>query len=145
MTLRRARGYSLAELVIVIVIATILAAITIPQFNQPEIDATWYHEQVRAAVRYAQRTAVAQRRCIFVSVTATQVQLFDGDTNCVMTATLVTQLTGQAVVLNAPAGVVLSPAPNNFWFNGLGQPSGATGITVGSRSIVVNAETGYVQ
>ena len=51
MTLRRARGYSLAELVVVIVIATILAAIAIPQFNQPEIDATWYHEQVRSAVR----------------------------------------------------------------------------------------------
>ena len=145
MTLRHARGYSLAELVIVIVIAAILAAIAIPQFNQREIDATWYHEQVRSAVRYAQRTAVAQRRCIFVSVTATQVRLLDGGTNCVMTATAVTELTGGAVQLDAPAGVVLSPAPNNFWFNGLGQPSGATGITVGSRSIVVNAETGYVQ
>jgi MSHA pilin protein MshC len=146
MTLRFARGYSLAELVIVIVIAAILAAIAIPQFNQSAIDATWYHEQVRAGVRYAQRTAVAQRRCIFVSVTAPQVALFDGGTNCVITATPVVQLaTGQAVVLVAPAGVVLSPAPNNFWFNGLGQPSGATGITVGSRSIVVNAETGYVQ
>ena len=146
MTLRHARGYSLAELVVVIVIATILAAIAIPQFNQPEIDATWYHEQVRSAVRYAQRTAVAQRRCIFVSVSAAKVELFDGGTNCVKTATAVTQLaTGQAVLLNAPAGVVLSPAPNDFWFNGLGQPSGATGITVGSRSIVVNAETGYVQ
>jgi MSHA pilin protein MshC len=143
--MRCARGYTLAELVIVIVVAAILAAIAIPQFNQREIDATWYHEQVRSAVRYAQRTAVAQRRCIFVSVTATQVRLLDGGTNCVMTATAVTELTGGAVQLDAPAGVVLSPAPNNFWFNGLGQPSGATGITVGSRSVVVNAETGYVQ
>ncbi len=146
MTLRFARGHTLAELVIVIVIAAILAAIAIPQFNPREIDATWYHEQVRSAVRYAQRTAVAQRRCIFVSVTAAQVALFDGGSNCVMTATPVVQLaTGQAVVLIAPAGVVLSPAPNDFWFNGLGQPSGATGITIGSRSVVVNAETGYVQ
>ena len=146
MTARRARGYTLAELVIVIVIAAILAALAIPQYNPGAIDATWYHEQVRSAVRYAQRTAVAQRRCIFVSVTAAQVALFDGGTNCVLTATPVVQLaTGQAVVVIAPSGVVLSPAPNNFWFNGLGQPSGATGITVGSRSVIVNAETGYVQ
>lgn len=146
MSARRARGYTLAELVTVIVIAAILAALTLPQLNPQSVDATWFHEQVRSAVRYAQRSAVAQRRCIFVSVTATQVQLFDGGTNCVMTATPVTQLaTGQAVALTAPAGVALSPAPNNFWFNGLGQPSGATGITVGSRSVVVNAETGYVQ
>jgi hypothetical protein len=64
----------------------------------------------------------------------------------VITATPVTQLaSGQAVALTAPAGVVLSPAPNNFWFNGLGQPSGATGINVGGRSVFINAETGYVQ
>jgi MSHA pilin protein MshC len=145
MSARRNRGYTLAELVIVIVIAAILAALTLPQLNPQSVDATWFHEQVRSAVRYAQRTAVAQRRCIFVSVTATQVQLFDGGTNCVITATPVTQLAGQTVALTAPAGVVLSPAPNNFWFNGLGQPSGATGINVGGRSVFVNAETGYVQ
>ncbi len=67
---RSVRGYSLAELVIVIVIAAIMAALAIPLFNQPQIDATWYHEQVRAGVRYAQRTAVAQRRQVFVLVEA---------------------------------------------------------------------------
>lgn len=143
---RRLQGYTLAELVIVIVIAGILAAIAIPQFNQSAIDATWFHEQVRSGIRYAQRTAVAQRRCVFVSVTPTQLSLLYGDPGCAITATPVTDLANnQAVVLNAPTGVILGAAPNPFSFNGLGQPSAASSVSVGGKTVTVNAESGYVQ
>jgi len=107
----RARGFSLVELVVTIIIAGILAAIVIPQFNQPEIESSWFYEQVKAGVRYAQREAVAQRRCVFVDVSASQVRLFYGDASCAITATPVTQLaTGQAYVLDAPSGLTLTPA-----------------------------------
>lgn len=143
---RRALGFTLTELVVVIAIAAILAAIVIPQFNLREIDAAWFHEQVRSGVRYAQRTAVAQRRCVFVSVTATKLSLFYGDAGCAISATAVTDLaTNQAFELTAPTGVALGAAPNPFSFNGLGQPSAAASVSVDGRTVTVNAESGYVQ
>jgi MSHA pilin protein MshC len=139
------RGYTLIELIVAIVIMAILAAIAAPLFNQPQIDATWFREQVKAAVRYAQRQAVAQRRPVFVVVTASTntVKLCYVDTGC---AAPVLQLaTGTAYILTAPIGVTL--ADTSFWFNGLGQPTPLSGVSfnVGSQAVIVTAETGYVQ
>lgn len=143
---RRASGFTLTELIVVLVIAGILAAIAMPLFRQPEFDAAWFHEQARSTVRYAQRTAIAQRRCVFVSVAAPNLSLFYGDANCAITATPVVDLArGANVTVSAPSGISFSAAPNPFRFNGLGQPSAAASITVGARTITVNAETGYVQ
>jgi len=140
---RSVRGYSLAELVIVIVITAIMAALAIPLFNQPQIDATWYHEQVRAGVRHAQRTAVAQRRQVFVLVEAgPRLALCYADP-C---GARVTELaTGNVFVLNAPSGVALSISASPLSFNGLGQPSSGATVNVGGKLVTVNAETGYVQ
>ena len=145
---RGAAGFSLIELVVTILIAGILAALAFPDFNLPQIDATWFHEQVKAAVRYAQREAVAQRRCVFVSVTATQLQLFYGDTSCAITVTPLTQITtGGAYALTAPSGVTFTtpPPPFSFSFNGLGQPSAGVSLIVAGRPVTVTAETGYVR
>jgi len=143
MTPARMKGFTLTELAIVIVIAAILAALVIPQFNIRDIDAAWYHEQVRSGVRYAQRTAVAQRRPVFVVVEAgPRLALCYADP-C---GTRVTDLaTGNPVLLNAPSGVSLSISVSPLSFNGLGQPSSAATINVGGQTIAVNAETGYVQ
>ena len=142
---RCARGFTLIELVVTMIIAGILAALVFPNFNQPDIDATWFHQQVKAAVRYAQREAVAQRRFVFVRVpSATQLQLCY-DAACATPLTQMARTT--AFVLNAPAGITLSSSVTPFSFNGLGQPNPIAGvtITVAGKNITVTAETGYVK
>ena len=142
----RQQGYTLLELVLVIVLLGILAAIALPKFDSQATNAAWYYEQVRSAIRYAQRTAVAQRRCVFVTVSATQVSLFYGDASCALSATPVTQLAdGQSYMLPAPTGAIVSGAPGTFGFNGLGQPTSAATVSISGRAIVVSVETGYVQ
>ena len=146
------KGFSLIELVVVILLTAILAAIAIPSFTDTESKATWFHEQVKSSLRYAQRQAIAQRRCVFVQVTASDVRLFYGDASCAITATPLTFMSiasegtapGSATTLTAPSGVTISP-PATFSFNGLGQPSAAVSLSVGGHPLSVTAETGYVQ
>lgn len=143
----RPRGFSLIELVVVMVIAAILAALAIPRFTDSESKATGYHQQVMAAVRFAQRQAVAQRRSVYVCVGGTSVSI-SYDTVCAATPACqsgasIAQIPQQ---LCAPNNVVLSATTTPFSFNGLGQPSpiGGVGLTLTGHSITVTAETGYV-
>jgi MSHA pilin protein MshC len=117
----RSRGFTLLELVTVILILGILAAVAAANFDQKSIDQTWFLEQVKSALRYAQKTAIAQRRLVYVAVNRS------------------------AFVLTPPSGVILSASSSPFSFNGLGQASAAVTLSVNGRSATVVAETGYVQ
>lgn len=134
-------GYSLVELVVTITLASILAAVAIPYFNQSNVDASWFTEQAKAAVRYAQRQAVAQKRTVYVNVMAAEIRLcYNPPPAC--SQPVQDLRTGTDFVVSVPAGIAISPVA--FSFNGLGQPSAGTTFTAGSGTVTVTAETGYV-
>jgi MSHA pilin protein MshC len=141
---RAARGFTLLELVTVIVVLGIIAVVTMANFNQTAIDRSWFLEQARSAVRYAQRTAIAQRRVIYVVVNpAPNKLMLCYDAACASPVSTLSSSAG--FVLTPPSGVILTASTSPFTFNGLGQPSAAVTLSVNGSPITVSAETGYVQ
>lgn len=139
-------GFSLVELVVVLLIAGILAAMAIPYLADTESKTSWYYEQVKAAVRFAQRQAVAQRRSVYVCVQTGSISL-GYDAACSGAAAQSGAMIQVPQQLSAPSGAVLSSTTTPFSFNALGQPQPNSDITlsVGGRSITVTMETGYVR
>ena len=150
----RRRGFTLPELVMTIVIIGILIAVTAPRFvSWKGFASRGSYDEAQAVVRFAQKTAVAWRRSIFVCVTATDISAISNN-DCAAPVALTHPLTGAALKSTATAGVTLSSSAGaSFSFDGLGRPipNAAVTITLTStitddpaRQIVVESETGYV-
>ena len=141
------RGFTLIELVMVIVIVGILAVFVAPRFFDANLfKARGFADQVQATLRYAQKEAIAQRRFVCVSFTATTVSLFTGPTISCGTPFPSISGSGNYVVTSPSSSITISPVPASLAFNGLGQPQpNAQAIVVaGGTAITVEPETGYV-
>jgi MSHA pilin protein MshC len=153
----RYRGFSLIELVSVIVVVGVLAAVAIPRFVGVDSFASrGFADEAIGVVRYAQKTAIAWRATVFVCISANEVRAIS-NSNCGAPVTLKHPATGGDLVATAPTGVTATagvcPAITtvSFSFDGEGRPSAATTINLCStiagdpaRRINVEAETGYV-
>jgi len=146
-----ARGFTLTELVMTIVIIGILSVIVAPRFmsSQP-FETRGFYDEAQAVVRYAQKVAIAQRRTIFVCVAANEIAAISNN-DCTSPAYLAHPVGGGQLRAASRGGVTLGPV-TSFSFDGLGRPSAATTVTFTSsvagdpaRQIIVEAETGYVR
>ena len=146
-------GFTLLELITVIVIVGILALVVAPRLgDRDSFDSRGFYDRATAVVRTAQKTAVAWRGNVFVCVTGTQISAGTPNT-C---ATLLVGPSGN-LTFPAPSGVTLNTV--TFGFDGLGRPVDGAGVplTVATtitftstiagdpaRTITVAAETGHV-
>lgn len=146
---QRGIGFTIVELVVVITIAGIIALVAIPRFvGVDSFKSRGFYDEAQSVVRFAQKTAVAWRRPVYVCVTATEVSAHSA-AGCA--SQLPHPVTGGLLKANAPNGVTLSAANFSFDSGGRPTPNAAVTITLTStiagdpaRQIVVEAETGYV-
>lgn len=151
---RTERGFTLIELVMVIVILGVLAVFAAPMFNATMFNARGFHDETLSLLRYAQKAAIAQRRTVCVTFTSTSVNLTMASSPSTANCASSTALTGPngATVVTAASGASFynNTAPTNFNFDGLGQPiTGAVDangvpITANKQTIKINDATDIV-
>jgi MSHA pilin protein MshC len=148
-------GFTLIELVMVMVLIGILAVTIIPRFaNKNTFDARGYFDQSISLLRYAQKLAIAQRRDVFVNIYAPSATIclsYVTDTSCSdLTNAAINPADQTNIYKPAPTGVVSFASSLSFSFSALGKPSLAntTGINMTGdgilQTITVERDTGYV-
>ncbi|WP_459721841.1 prepilin-type N-terminal cleavage/methylation domain-containing protein [Sideroxyarcus sp. TK5] len=150
------RGFTLTELITVIVIVGIISVAALPRFfDQSGFESRGFRDQVVATLRHAQKVAIAQHRFVCVAFTANTITLtYDpvppsaAYTTATCPGNALTSPAGATpYTVTAPGGVILGGfvSPMTMNFDALGKPSAAQSITVtGSTAITIEAETGYV-
>ena len=152
--MQRESGFTLVELVAVMVITGIIASIAAPRFiGVDAFDARGSYGTLVSALRYAQKTAIAQRRYVYANVNAASHVVCIGYTsNC--SSAVIDPATQAAYSKTLSNNVTITASATPIGFDGLGRPvpnatanftvQNAVVISEPTRTITVEAETGYV-
>lgn len=158
-------GFTMVELITVLLVVGIMAAVAVPRMNPSGFDATGYRDKVRATLEFARKSAVAQRRIVCVTRAA------NGLTLTIDNVTPETPGRASVRLRLRPARAYIAGdrrrlrwpnqchlrtqrqryigGPVALTFDALGRPSAAAIYTVTDTmmtlTINVEAETGYVR
>lgn len=147
-------GFTLVELVMMLVILSILSATAIPKFFEKNVYAERaFFDDALHAVQYAQKLAVATGCGVQVAISSNSYAITRRGTSsslsCPSTSSFSLAVlhpgTGASSYSGSESGVTLSSSPTTFTFNSLGSASSDVTLAVnGARTIQVVAETGFV-
>jgi MSHA pilin protein MshC len=139
-------GFTLPELVAVLVLMSVLAVVALPRLWGSTFDQLTFYDDTLTALRYAQRTAVTHQRTVCATFTATQLTLtyasVYGSTVC--DQPLVRPGGTTQYQITAASGTSYTAA-STFRFDRVGIPNINQTITFsGGQTLIVEAGTGYV-
>lgn len=152
------RGFTLIELILVIVVLGVLAVFAAPRiFNSSDFNARGFHDETLALLRYAQKTAIAQRRTVCVTFPSAGSALVRIASAAAIT-TCNTDLTGPRGdtpgTITAKSGTTYATLPLAVNFDGLGQPLSSAGVLLtvartlqvsgATNAVTIEPGTGYV-
>ena len=143
------KGFSLIEMIVIIVIISVLAVFSIGRFADEEsFSARGYYDELSAATRFAQRYAVSSGCTVQINITLTTYAVTLQDASCGV-GTAVQGPTGANFSGSAPSGVTVTSGTGDHEFNARGDlDSGGGMVTVqgggGSHSFTITAATGFV-
>ena len=149
MTPFRNRGFTMTELVAVLIIVAILAVSAASVIGRRGFDTASFADQARVQIAYAQKVAVAARRSVTVTVAANAISLtMCADATCATTVPVPSPQGEPTFVRTAPTGVTVGP-DTAFTFRPLGDTNLASTLMLsvngdGARTITIEATTGYV-
>jgi len=153
--MHRESGFTIVELVAVMVITGIVAAIAAPRFiGVDAFDARGSYGTLTSALRYTQKTAIAQRRNVYVNLnTSTRVVCLGYTSDC--SSTVIDPATQAAYSKTLSSNVSITASTTPLGFDGLGRPvpnatatftiTNAVVPSESTRTITVEADTGYVR
>lgn len=132
----------------VMVLVGVLAVFAAPRFfDSTAFNARGFHDETLALLRYAQKTAIAQRRTVCVSFTVSSATLaVDNDGSAGCEANLAGPRGETPGRITARSGVSYSSLPSALSFDAQGSASAGQTLSVQGlgRSITIEAGTGYV-